>query len=151
EMQLRDWSRENVIERVLLRQEASSDPDPIPTEALEETLRNVRAKAGDEDDVRREIEIRMRIDRLLEKITSNVSPPNLNENTDYYRKNKEQFRRPELIHVAHIVKNVDEGTDETAAREAIQKIGGDLKNGESFEDLADRHSDCPGNRGDLGW
>ena len=29
EMQLREWSRENVIERVLLRQEAAVDPEPL--------------------------------------------------------------------------------------------------------------------------
>ena len=151
EMQLRDWSRENVIERVLLRQEAASDPEPIPPEALEETLRNAKAKAGNEEDLRKDIEIRMRVDRLLEKITSKVSPPKHKEVGEYYRKNKEQFRRPELVHAAHIVKNVDEGSDEAMAREAIQNVQDELKNGASFEDLADRSSDCAGNRGDLGW
>src|SRR5215470_17078555 len=38
EMQLRDWSRENVIERILLRQEAASDPEPVSAEAIEQTL-----------------------------------------------------------------------------------------------------------------
>src|SRR5438270_11563301 len=75
EMQLRDWSRENVIERVLLRQEAASDPDPIPLEAVEEKLRSIRAQAGNEEDLRKDIEIRMRVDRLLEKITGRISPP----------------------------------------------------------------------------
>src|ERR1044071_8552289 len=55
EAQLREGSRENVIERVLLRQEAEADPEPVP--------------AGIED------EIQFRIDRLLAKITSNISPP----------------------------------------------------------------------------
>src|SRR5262249_11201805 len=110
EMQLRDWSRENVIERVLLRQEAASDPEPIPREKIEETLQSVRAKAGAEEDLRKDIEIRMRVDRLLEKITSKVSRPKHKDVADYYRKNKEQFRRPELAHAAHIVKNVGEGT-----------------------------------------
>ena len=30
EMQLREWSRENVIERVLLRQEAFKEQTPVP-------------------------------------------------------------------------------------------------------------------------
>jgi parvulin-like peptidyl-prolyl isomerase len=151
EMQLRDWSRENVIERVLLRQEAANDREPIPPEAVEETLRNAKAKAGNEEDLRKDIEIRMRVDRLLEKITSKVSPPKHKEVGEYYRKNKVQFRRPELVHAAHIVKNVDEGSDEAMAREAIQNVQDELKNGASFEELADRSSDCGGNRGDLGW
>src|SRR6185369_776579 len=60
EMQLRDWSRENVIERVLLRQEAAADPDPVPAEVIEETLQSVQPQAGqDPEELRKDIEIRM--------------------------------------------------------------------------------------------
>ena len=34
EKQLMDWARENVVERVLLRQAALEDPDPVPEEEL---------------------------------------------------------------------------------------------------------------------
>jgi parvulin-like peptidyl-prolyl isomerase len=160
EMQLRDWSRENVIERVLLRQEAASDPEPISADALEETLRKIQSQPTEhassstregEEELRKDVEIRMRVDRLLEKITSKVAPPKHKEVNDYYRKNKEQFRRPELVHAGHIVKNLDESVDEANALAAIQKLQEDLKGGASFEELADRYSDCAGNRGDLGW
>src|SRR5258708_32226597 len=46
EKQLREWSRENVIERVLLRQEAAGDPDPISAAAVEDTLQSLRAQAA---------------------------------------------------------------------------------------------------------
>src|ERR1700681_4958091 len=152
EMQLRDWSRENVIERVLLRQEAASDPEPIPVEAVEETLRSLQSRTPDaEGELRKDLEIRMRVDRLLEKTTSKVAPPKHKEVTEYYRKNKEQFRRPEIVRAGHIVKNVDEKVDEATALAAIQKVQEELKGGASFEDLADRYSDCAGNRGELGW
>jgi parvulin-like peptidyl-prolyl isomerase len=152
EMQLRDWSRENVIERVLLRQEAASDPEPIAMEAIEETLRSLQSRTREaEEDLRKDVEIRMRVDRLLEKTTSKVAPPKHKEVSDYYRKNKEQFRRPELVRAGHIVKNVDERVDEATARAAIQKVQEELKGGANFEELADRSSDCAGNRGELGW
>jgi parvulin-like peptidyl-prolyl isomerase len=152
EMQLREWSRENVIERVLLRQEAASDPDPIPAEAIEETLQAAQGgEAVRQEELRKDIEIRMRIDRLLEKITGKVAAPKHKELSDYYRKNKEQFRRPALVHAAHIVKNVGEGADEAAALAAIQQTEAELKSGANFEELADHSSDCAGNRGDLGW
>jgi parvulin-like peptidyl-prolyl isomerase len=152
EMQLRDWSRENVIERVLLRQEAAADPEPIPPDALEETLRSLHSRTkADGEELRKDVEIRMRVDRLLEKTTSKVAPPKHKEVADFYRKNKEQFRRPELVRAGHIVKNVDESVDEAAALAAIQKVQEELKAGASFEELADRHSDCAGNRGELGW
>jgi parvulin-like peptidyl-prolyl isomerase len=152
EMQLRDWSRENVIERVLLRQEAASDPEPIPVEAIEETLRSLQSRTqGAEGELRKDLEIRMRVDRLLEKTTSKVAPPKHKDVTEYYRKNKEQFRRPEIVRAGHIVKNVDESVDEATALAAIQKVQEELKGGASFEELADRYSDCAGNRGELGW
>jgi peptidyl-prolyl cis-trans isomerase C/foldase protein PrsA len=158
EMQLRDWSRENVIERVLLRQEAAADPEPISPEAIEETLRSLQSQRigaatvmERSEDVRRDLEIRMRVDRLVERITSKVAPPKHKEVTEYYRKNKEQFRRPELVRAGHIVKNVDESVDEATALAAIQKAQEELKSGANFEELADRCSDCAGNRGELGW
>jgi parvulin-like peptidyl-prolyl isomerase len=150
ETQLREWSRENVIERVLLRQEAAGDPEPIPPEAIDETLRSMKSQPAAEE-MRRDVEIRMRVDRLLAKITSKVSPPKHKELSEYYRKNKEQFRRSELVHAGHIVKNVDESVNEASASEAIRKIREELTCGASFEELADRGSDCAGNRGDLGW
>ena len=64
EKQLHEWSRENIIERVLLRQEA--------------------LKEG-------EGEIEARIEQLLEKITSKVAPPRHKDVSEYYRKNKQQF------------------------------------------------------------
>src|SRR4030081_2160084 len=74
EMQLREWSRENVIERVLLRQEAAADPEPLSTEAIEETLRAIQSHPGAQatcrteegaEELRKDVEIRMRVDRLV--------------------------------------------------------------------------------------
>lgn len=133
EMQLRDWSRENVIERVLLRQEAFKEQSPIPP-GLDP-----------------EAEAQYRLQSLIEKITGKAPRPKHKEIADYYRKNKEQFRTPEMIRASHIVKNVDENTSEERAQEAIEKVREELKNGASFLELADRHSDCPGSGGDLGY
>src|SRR5205823_5514845 len=94
---------------------------------------------------------RMRVDRLVAKITAKAAPPKHKEVTDYYRKNKDQFRRPELVRAGHIVKNVDESVDEATALVAIQKARDELAAGANFEELADRCSDCAGNRGELGW
>jgi peptidyl-prolyl cis-trans isomerase C len=119
EMQLRDWARENVIERVLLRQEA--------------------ARHG------------LTGEQLVEGIKGQVKPLKSSEAGDYYRKNKDQFWMPELIHVAHIVRNVDDKNDEETARAAIEKAKEELDQGADFAELADRQSDCAGNGGDLGW
>src|SRR5436853_5940596 len=85
EAQLRDWSRDNIIERVLLRQHALSDPRPIPAEAIDEAVSAHTPQAGAEEQLRKELEVRLRIERLLDQVTSKVSQPRHKDVTDYYR------------------------------------------------------------------
>ncbi len=154
-----EWSRENVIERTLLRQEAEGDTDLVPRDDVERALAELKDRGNDkriadehldEDGARREIETRIRLDRLLGKITARVSAPKNKEIADYYRKNKERFLEPETVQAAHIVKNVGDGVTEEEASEAMALISRELQAGARFEALADRHSDCPGKGGDLG-
>lgn len=119
EMQLRDWSRENVIERVLMRQEA--------------------ARRG------------CSFEELVDRISSKVPMPKYKDVGDYYKKNRESFFMPEVVHAAHIIRNVEENGSEDKPREAIDAAAAELKSGANFAEVADRWSDCPGNGGDLGW
>lgn len=159
EMRLREWARENVIERVLLRQAALADPEPIPQDLLDRTVEEIRSQTPgqsgclfpQQDQLRREVEIRLRIDRLLGRLTAKLSPPRHKEITEYYKKHRENFYFPEMVHAAHIVKNVDEVTDEATALAAIRQAQQELQQGVSFEEVADKHSDCPGRGGDLGF
>ncbi|MDQ6676419.1 MAG: peptidyl-prolyl cis-trans isomerase [Acidobacteriota bacterium] len=119
EMQLREWSRENVIERVLLTQEAA----------------------------RRSVSV----EELLATLHGAVPKPKNKDVAELYRKHKDSFWVPELVHAAHIVRNVDEGHPEAEARKSIDAAEADLQSGTPFAIAADRHSDCAGNGGDLGW
>ena len=160
ERHLWEWSRENVIERTLLRQEAAKDDEPVPTDVVEAALEKIKKDQRgegqvslsrvDDNDLRAEIATRVRLDRLIGRITEKVKPPKSKDVAEYYRKHREQFHVPEMVHAAHIVKNVDEKTSEEAARAAIGQVAAELGNGGRFEELADKHSDCPGNGGDLG-
>jgi parvulin-like peptidyl-prolyl isomerase len=159
EMQLWDWSRETVIERTLLRQEALKDPEPLAAEAVEEGLNSIRSQLSQQpdtavpsdDELRREVETRLRMDRFLQQLTAKAPPPKSKDVGDYYKKYRAQFAVPEFICAAHIVKNVDENTDEQTALAAIQKAEEELKSGARFEEVADRYSDCAGNGGNLGY
>ena len=155
-----DWSKENVIERVLLRQRAAKNSAAIGQDAVEEALAEIKKQQGgeeqfslgrDEDALRRDVETRLRLDRLIGEITKNVKPPKNTEVADYYRKHRAEFEVPEQVKAAHIVKNVDEKTDEAAALEAIQKAESEIAAGRPFAEVADQYSDCPGNGGDLGY
>lgn len=159
EARVKEWSRENVIERVLLRQAAIADPEPINAEEVEQALARIREETpgqtgvvalGSDDSVKREIEVRLRIDRLMARAAAKVSAPATKDIAEYYRKHRDEFATPETIHARHIVKNVDANTDEAAARAAIDAAQAALATGRDFAELADELSDCPGRGGDLG-
>lgn len=160
EARVKQWSRENVIERVLLRQAALADPDPVDPATVEEWLSRIRSETpgqsgcialGADDEVRRDLEARLKVDRLLEKVTAKTAKPASKDIAEHYRKNREAFLTPEVVHAAHIVKNVDENCDEASARAAIEEAERELAAGADFAELADRLSDCPGRGGDLGF
>jgi parvulin-like peptidyl-prolyl isomerase len=56
-----------------------------------------------------------------------------------------------MVPAAHIIKNVDERTDESRALETIQAIQQELLEEKPFEEVADLRSGCPGRGGDLGF
>ena len=157
----REWARENVIERVLMRQEAMRDAEPIPGDVFEQAVEAMYKRFGGkekfaesgmtEDDIRNEAEAMVKLDRLLGRITARVKPPKTGEVAAKYRHEKERWRVGETIRAAHIVKHVNETATEEDARKAIDEAQAALDAGEPFEAVADRLSDCPGNGGDLGW
>jgi PPIC-type PPIASE domain len=160
EMQLREWSRENVIERMLLKSAAFADPEPVPAEVIEQGLEAVKTEAGgkvscgsrnSDGDVREQVETQYRLERLMTRVQGSVPPLKPKEIAEFYKKNKERFVTPELMHAAHIVKNVNEQQDEATARAGIEAALNELNAGTPFAEVADRHSDCAGNGGDLGW
>ncbi|HEU0120340.1 MAG TPA: peptidylprolyl isomerase [Bryobacteraceae bacterium] len=165
EMQLREWARENVIERVLLRQAAFKEtPAPAPEE-IEERLTAMFPPAGDlenceagatragvdKDAARQEIEAQLRVEALIRKVSDAAPKPKQKEITEFYKKNRAEFRTPPMVHASHIVKNVGEGGDEEAALAAIREAEAELKQGRPFAEVADQYSDCAGQGGSLGW
>jgi parvulin-like peptidyl-prolyl isomerase len=136
----KEWARDNVIERVLLRQAALGDPEPVPAEVIEKAGGNAA-----------EAELQFRIERLAIRHAGRIAPPRNKDVVEYYKHHRENMAIPEAVRAAHIVKNVDDKTPEDAALAAIRAVEDRLKAGESFETVADELSDCPGRGGDLGW
>jgi parvulin-like peptidyl-prolyl isomerase len=124
-MTAREWATDNVIERVLLQQQAAQRYAEAP------------------DDTR--------LEKLLEHVTNGVAKPKKKEVGEFYQTNEALFATPECAHASHIVKNIDEQTSEDAAREAIEKAEAELRSGRPFAEVADQYSDCAGAGGELGW
>jgi peptidyl-prolyl cis-trans isomerase C len=156
----REWAGENLIDRLLLKQAALRDPAPIPDETISEVLKLVQNKLRDQPagaeprsdaDLRRDIEMRLRIERFLATITASVARPRRKDIVEYYKKNRAAFHGPEQVHAAHIIKHVGEQHTEDEVRTAMEQIQLTLRNGTAFETLADELSDSPGRSGDLDY
>jgi parvulin-like peptidyl-prolyl isomerase len=155
----KEWARENTIERALLRQAALADPEPVGEGDVKTAMERMGSgyqpaaclQQGAATPAVTEAELLFRIDRLTARLTAKLQPPKSSEISGYYRKDPNRFFAPEMVHAAHIVCNVDERTDEAAARAKIEEVAGNLEGGAEFSAVADEFSDCPGRGGDLGF
>jgi parvulin-like peptidyl-prolyl isomerase len=162
EAQLLDWSRENVIERTLLRQEVKNNEPEIPKEQLESIITNLKKECKnpgqlykefevqDDEDLKKSIEIIIRTERKLEKLLKDLPKPSNTDIQKYYQQNKEQFKSAEQVRAAHIVKYVDWQTDESRAYQAIRQADNELKQGALFEAVVEKYTDCKEDGGNLG-
>jgi parvulin-like peptidyl-prolyl isomerase len=161
EMQLREWARENVIERMLLRSDEFADPVPVPADAVDIAMEAIKAQiaanptdgaaAHSEEEIRAQVEAEYRLERLLSRVQGEVKQPKAKEIAEYYKQNKQNFVFPELLRAAHVVKNVDEQHDEESAKAGIEAALAELEAGAPFPEVANRYSDCAGNGGMLDW
>jgi peptidyl-prolyl cis-trans isomerase C len=136
----KEWARDNVIERVLLRQAALADAEPVPPEVIEKAGSNAA-----------EVELQFRIERLAIRHAGRIAAPRNKDVVEYYRQHRENMAIPESVRASHILKKVDEKTPEESALAGIRAVEEQIKAGGSFEAIADEVSDDPGRGGDLGW
>ncbi len=163
EVRLMDWSKENVIERVLLRQEAKSNGEEIPAADVEVALATLKQRyekpeelykefnADSEEKVKEMIELQMKVERTISGIYATAPEPSEQEIREYYEQNKERFASGEQLRVAHIVKYVNWQTDEATALEAVTQAHNEVKGGAPFEAVVDKYTDCADSGGDLGY
>ncbi|MFQ6035881.1 MAG: peptidylprolyl isomerase [Sedimentisphaerales bacterium] len=163
EAQLLDWSRENVIERILLKQELKDTRVNIPQEQVESALARLKKEYKDqqelyqdfnvEDDekMKEAIELMIKTDRKFDELCQDLPKPSQADIEKYYEENKEQFKSAERVRVAHIVKYVDWQTDEATAYNTLKQAQEELKNGAAFEVVVDKYTDCADRGGNLGY
>jgi hypothetical protein len=166
EGELREWSRENVIERILLMQAAERESGPTPVEEVETEFEKMAraaggrkhlltrlglAEEGGEERAKREIDRRKRFEKLIERLMGEIEPPSDEEIRRFYDENLGAFVDPEMVRAAHIVKHHQPGEDPEKVKEDLRKVVKKLRNNGHFADLVAEHSDCPDRGGDLGF
>lgn len=165
EAQLRDWARENIIERMVITQEARADQSPVEAEEIEKRFKELIKNHGgekqfykqfglkpeDEPKILADIELQIKVERLLQKKSQTADEPTREDAQQFYQQNLEQFMTPEQVRAAHVVKHIDETRNKMQAYQEILEVQKRLSEGVEFETVADENSDCPGNGGDLGY
>jgi parvulin-like peptidyl-prolyl isomerase len=161
ETQLLQWSKDNLIEKVLIRQECRKNAK-ISAEAIQSAFDNLKKdyesqeqfykefSATTDEEVKQTIELVAAVRELYRHAEENMPKPSKQDMLKYYEENKDDFKSPERVRVAHIVKHVNWQMDEAAAQEQIANAYTELRNGVPFEMLVERYSDCPEDGGDLG-
>ena len=163
EAQLLDWSRENVIEKVLISQEAEKNGEKIPPDQVKATLAKLKEQYEDpkklyedfnaesDEQIEKDIARQMKIEQKINQVCKDLPNPSRAAMQKYYEENQEQFKSGERARVAHIVRYVNWQTDEQTAYETISRAHEELKNGAAFETVVDKYTDCADSGGDLGF
>ncbi len=160
--QLYNWAVENLIEKVLFQQLArkhGGEIDPEEVEAVFEEMccqaeskDQFLAEAGvSEDRFREDIENSMKLDLLFQDISDTVPEPQEQEILEYYNSNLELFVQSAMADVDQVVITVDDNTSSDFAREEIFRLEKKLKNGSSFDEIMQKHSDASDEDSRLGW
>lgn len=153
EQQLREWARENVVEHLLLAQEAQRRNYPVDEGVLtsrfaemvgEESLSEEEARKVKED-----LRLQMQLEQLMEEIAQTIEPPEEEVIKQYYDAHPEEFTIPEQVNAGHIVFYINQNQNKIQAYQKIVEVEKRLKAGESFEQLAQSASECQ--EWQLGW
>ncbi len=163
EAQLFEWSKENLIERTLLRQEIKENEPKVPTDRLESIISNLKKECKDpqelykefnvedEENLKQSVELIIQTQHKFDELYKDIPKPSQAIIKQFYEENKEQFRQNEKVRVAHIVKYINWQTDETTAYQAISQAYNEIQNGTAFEIVVDKHTDCADQGGYLGY
>jgi peptidyl-prolyl cis-trans isomerase C len=153
--QMRAAAEQAAIERVIVEQTAARDPRPVNPRLIDQEIQRRKAQAPgrgvvfDDPQVRCLAELQIRIQRTVQEMVAEAGKPAAAEIEAFYNQQRHNFRKPATFHAAHIVKHVNELQSEEQAEAGIQAALAELERGEPFAEVAERHSDCKGNGGDL--
>ena len=163
ESQLLEWSKENLIERTLMTQQANKKKYPVTDKDVQNQIHEIQKEHKNSDSdfnnlpkeqqqkIKEQIKQQLKIQRLTDEICADLSEPTDNQVADFYKENIDNFSKPEQIRVAHMVKHPNSQMTDADAKALLQDIKSRIDGGELFEILVEEHSDCPDSSGDLGY
>lgn len=153
--EFRGQARDNVITRVLLDQEARRKTSAITPAEVGTALEQLKEAHGGakefenrfgtgeeaEGKVRREVEVGLRVQRLLDQVCGPDPEPTEAELRDFVAGHLDRFMTVERVRAWHILKNPVRGADKGLPYEDMRQIRHRLLEGADFETEARAHSD----------
>jgi len=160
---IQELAAQNIIDWTVIRQEANKKIVQVPEFETEKAFQELKNSHGgdkefyqkfhltvkDDPMVKKDLEQNIKVSHFLNDLTENVKEPDEDSITNYYNENKNDFKNPEQVHAAHIVKQADP-QDPNAAYLEMKKIREKLLNGADFAETANNCSSCQDVGGDLG-
>ena len=167
---IRQQAVNNMINRMLLEQEAEKAKIDVTGEQIKERVDQVKggfpteeafadqlnASGLTEAGFLQEVELAMKIEKLLEEKTSSLGQTEDQEVREFYNENLDRFKQAEQVQASHILIPLEEADTEETKVEKKKKLEGileEVRSGADFAALAQEHSSCPSKTrgGDLGF
>lgn len=162
--EFQQMARDNITGRVLLVQEAGNTMPASSDAEIDESLAKLidqyggkewffmRTGANDEQMplVRRDLDIDLRVRRMLDALADTGAQPSDAELRAYYEANIKAFLTTEEVRASHILKN-PAGERRAAAFEELRQIRKQLQAGADFHETARQHSEKAEDSIDLGF
>lgn len=163
--EFRGYARQNVVGRVLLAQEAQRALPPTPVEEVEAALDKLKEEHGGEgrflamigatpeqlDLVRRDLEVELRVRRLVDDLCAAEPEPSDAVLRRYYDEHLSLFMTDEEVRASHIMKAPTRGEQRESAYQELREVRKQLLGGADFDELAKQHSDKAQDHIDLGF
>ena len=103
----------------------------------------LRAEGMTMEQVRRTVEERLAISRVLARQIRSSIIIREEELTQYYQDHPDKFQRIPEAEIRHIFIAVPQGTDEAAAKARAEEVLAKIRGGADFATIAEQHSDSP--------
>lgn len=165
EEDIREDAKQNAIEKLILIQKAREDIDEIPPEEIDRRYGELLEQHGGEEGLRQRIDLTeeveqeikesvkddCKLEQYFEKLTADIGAPDEGECRKYYEENTASFEYPEMLRASHIVRQPVEGQPPELLMAEMMNTREALLKGGDFAVMANEHSQCDDDGGDLGW
>jgi parvulin-like peptidyl-prolyl isomerase len=162
--QLKELAKQSVVDWTIIRQHANKVISDVPSALVDNEYAKLVSQHGGEKKfldnfglekkdivrVKKDLQQNIKINQFLRDLAQDVKEPTEADIGHFYKKHEKDFTIPEQIHAAHIVMRPNPANPSVAYNE-MKNIRQMLLDGADFAKIADEHSSCQDQGGDLGW